>query len=53
MTSSRASCTNWAFFSGMIRSSMPIDMPDRVAYAKPVFFRLSSISTVFSIPYLR
>ena len=42
--------TSAGFSAGMIRSSMPIDRPDRVAYVKPRCFRLSSISTVFSRP---
>ena len=42
------------FFSpGMIMSSMPIETPARVAYAKPVYISLSANTTVSFRPSMR
>ena len=53
MTSFSASLTSPAFSPGTIMSSMPIEMPARVAYRNPSAFTLSSIVTVIVNPNFR
>ena len=53
MTSSLALATTSGLLFGMMRSLMPIDSPDFVAYVKPVVFSPSSISTVSCSPWCR
>ncbi len=51
--SCRARLTSSSSRSGTTMSSMPIEIPDRVANRKPTSLRRSSIATVFSRPSCR
>ena len=53
MTAFSASRTSLAFSPGTTMSSMPMEMPARVAYRKPSFFTSSSIWTVICRPNFR